>query len=226
MEKQIIIAIDGPAGSGKSSSAKLIAEALNYTYIDTGAMYRAVTLAWIQQNKEYNEDSVIKLCDEIDITLKTSPIGQRTFLNGEDVSDAIRSTEVTKLVSPVSAIAEVREKLVDMQRKMGELGGIVMDGRDIGTVVFPNAQLKIFLIANIKTRAERRYKELIAKGQDVDIAVIEKEIEARDKYDSTREASPLTKASDAIEVDTSEMNLIEQSEYIVNLAKEAIKKAN
>lgn len=226
MEKKIIIAIDGPAGSGKSSSAKIVAEALNYTYIDTGAMYRAVTLGWIEQRKEYNESEIIKLMDDIQILLKASPQGQRTFLNGKDVSEEIRTGEVTKLVSPVSAIPDVREKLVDMQRKMGNNSGIVMDGRDIGTVVFPNADLKIFLTADISARAARRYKEMKEKGYEPDIKVLEKEIEARDKYDSSREASPLKQADDAIEIDTSNMSLQEQSNYIIGLAKAKIDEVN
>lgn len=220
--KKIIIAIDGPAASGKSSSAKIIAETLGYTYIDTGAMYRAVTLAFLKTNREYVEKEVIDLCDKIKIELFPSEKGQRTFLDGEDVSDDIRTPEVTKWVSPVSAIAEVREKLVDMQRKMGENGGIVMDGRDIGTVVFPNAELKIFLIASVKTRAIRRFKEHQAKGENLTIEEIEKDIIRRDEYDSTRETSPLIKATDAIEIDTSDMTLDEQSQYIVNLAKKVI----
>lgn len=220
--KKIIIAIDGPAASGKSSSAKIIAETLGYTYIDTGAMYRAVTLAFLKTKREYVEKEVIELCDKIKIELFPSDKGQRTFLNGEDVSDAIRTPEVTKWVSPVSAIAEVRQKLVDMQRKMGKKGGIVMDGRDIGTVVFPNAELKIFLIASVATRAMRRFKEHQANGENLSIEEIEKDIIRRDEYDSTRETSPLTKAADAIEIDTSDMTLDEQSQYIVNLARKVI----
>lgn len=220
--KKIIIAIDGPAASGKSSSAKIIAETLGYTYIDTGAMYRAVTLAFLKTKREYVEKEVIELCDKIKIELFPSDKGQRTFLDGEDVSDAIRTPEVTKWVSPVSAIAEVRQKLVDMQRKMGEKGGIVMDGRDIGTVVFPNAELKIFLIASVATRAMRRFKEHQANGENLSIEVIEKDIIRRDEYDSTRETSPLTKAADAVEIDTSDMTLNEQSQYIVNLARKVI----
>ncbi len=220
--KKIIIAIDGPAASGKSSSAKMIAETLGYTYIDTGAMYRAVTLAFLKTKREYVEKEVIELCDKIKIELFPSDKGQRTFLDGEDVSDAIRTPEVTKWVSPVSAIAEVRQKLVDMQRKMGKKGGIVMDGRDIGTVVFPNAELKIFLIASVATRAMRRFKEHQANGENLSIEEIEKDIIRRDEYDSTRETSPLTKAADAIEIDTSDMTLDEQSQYIVNLARKVI----
>ncbi len=224
--KKIVIAIDGPAGSGKSTTAKIVAEALKYIYVDTGAMYRAVTLAWIRENKEYNEDNIIDLCKNIDITLENTSLGQRTFLNKQDVSEEIRSSEVTQLVSPVSAIPKVREILVDMQRKMGENGGIVMDGRDIGTVVFPNAELKVFLTADIKTRAQRRYNEIINKGVNADINSIEQEILKRDKYDSSRETSPLRQADDAIEIDTSNMTLSQQANYVIGLAKAVINEIN
>lgn len=220
--KKIIIAIDGPAASGKSSSAKIIAETLGYTYIDTGAMYRAVTLAFLRTKREYDEKEIVELCDNIKIELFPSEKGQCTFLDGEDVSEAIRTPEVTKWVSPVSAIVEVRKKLVAMQRKMGENGGIVMDGRDIGTVVFPNAELKIFLVASVQTRAMRRFKEHQAKGENLSIEEIEKDILRRDKYDSSRQTSPLSKAIDAIEIDTSNMTLDEQSMNIVNLARNLI----
>lgn len=221
-DTKIVIAIDGPAGSGKSSTAKIVAEALNYIYVDTGAMYRAVTLAWINEQKEYDEMEIIKLCEKIEIKLENTSSGQKTFLNNQDVSEDIRSYEVTKLVSPVSAIPKVREILVDIQRRMGEKGGIVMDGRDIGTVVFPNAELKVFLTADVKSRAERRYKELINKGISADIDSVEMDIIKRDKYDSTRATSPLQQANDAIEIDTSNMTLSQQANYIIGLAKTTI----
>jgi len=220
--KKIIIALDGPAGSGKTTTAKIVADHLGYLYIDTGAMYRAVTLAWIRRNRAYNDADVIEMLGSLNIELKQSELGQRTILNGEDVSDAIRLPEVTKLVSPVSAIAEVREKLVATQREIGKMGGVVMDGRDIGTAVFPNAELKIFLIASIEARAERRTKELIQKGLIADVEVVKKEIADRDHYDSTRTHSPLCKASDAIEIDTSMMTLQQQAEKIITLAQSII----
>lgn len=216
--KKITIALDGPAGSGKTSTAKIVADKLNYIYIDTGAMYRAVTLAWIKLNRKYNEDEICKLTDDLDIVLKASSNGQLTFLNGKDVSSDIRLPEVTALVSPVSAIPYVRTRLVDLQRKLGLGGGVVMDGRDIGTVVFPNAELKIFLIASIDARAKRRLLELQTKGIETSFDEIKKQIHDRDLYDSSRVASPLRKADDAVEINTSDMTLDEQSELIINLA--------
>lgn len=222
--KKIIIALDGPAGSGKTTTAKIVADKLGYLYIDTGAMYRAVTLAWLRQDKEYSDAGVIAMLDSLQIELRQSEVGQRTILNGEDVSEDIRLPEVTKLVSPVSAIAEVRDKLVAMQREIGNAGGVVMDGRDIGTAVFPNAELKVFLVASIETRANRRTKELLAKGMEVNEELIKKEIADRDHYDSNREHSPLRKAEDAIEIDTSDMTLQEQADTIIKLADTIIQK--
>lgn len=220
--KKIVIAIDGPAGSGKSSSAKIVAERLGYIYIDTGAMYRAVTLEALRRGIAENEEEICKILDEIKIELRTSPQGQRTILNGVDVSDDIRLPEVTRLVSPVSAIGCVREKLVAEQRRIGGSGGVVMDGRDIGTVVFPNAELKIYLVASIAARAERRAKELREKGIPVEIEEIKKQIIERDNYDSSRAISPLRKAEDAILIDTSDMTLEQQSELIIELANKII----
>lgn len=220
--KKIIIAIDGPAGSGKSSSAKIIAEKLNYIYIDTGAMYRAITLAWIRSGLELNKENLKVITDNSNVDLKQSPEGQRTFLNGLDVSDDIRSTEVTSFVSPVSADGYVREKMVDLQRGIGRNGGVVMDGRDIGTVVFPNAELKIYLVASIGARTERRYLEMINKGMNVAKDEVSKLISDRDIYDSSREISPLRKAIDAIEIDTSDLTIIGQTNIIIDLANKII----
>ncbi len=220
--KNIIISIDGPAGSGKSTSAKIVAERLGYIYIDTGAMYRAVTLACIERKTEISEIEVNKVVDDVKIELKQSSSGQRTYLNGRDVSDDIRRPDVTKLVSPVSAMWYVREKMVEQQREMGKSGGVVMDGRDIGTVVFPNADLKIYLIASITARAERRLIELKSKGFESSVDEIISQISARDKYDSSRENSPLRKAEDAVEIDTSNITIQQQTEKIISLAKEII----
>jgi cytidylate kinase len=220
--KQIIIALDGPAGSGKTSSAKIVAEKLGYLYIDTGAMYRAVALAWLRLNKEYDEAAVADIMDSIELELKNSELGQRTILNGEDVSDLIRTPEVTKHASAVAAIPKVRIKLTEMQRKIGANGGVVMDGRDIGSAVFPNAELKIFLSAGIEARAERRALEMRQKGMQVDIEALKKEIADRDAFDSSREMNPLTKAADAIEIDTSHTTIESQCEMILNLAKKII----
>lgn len=183
-------------------------------------MYRAVTLAWLRQKTEFSEVGICNLLDKIKIELKQSEKGQRTFLNGEDVSDEIRSIEVTKNVSPVSAIGCVREKLVEMQRKLGKNGGVVMDGRDIGTVVFPNAELKIFLIASVDARANRRTLELKDKGIEESVEEIKKQMSERDIYDSSRDISPLKKANDAIEIDTSDITIEQQTEIVVELAIE------
>lgn len=220
--KNIIIAIDGPAGSGKSTSAKIIAEKLGYIYIDTGAMYRAVTLACIEAEIGINDNEVAKLVDGIRIDLVQSDLGQRTYLNGKDVSDDIRRPDVTKLVSPVSAMAYVREKMVIQQREMGLNGGVVMDGRDIGTVVFTNAELKIYLIASIEARAERRLLELKQKGFDYSLEEIIKQISDRDIYDSSREISPLKRADDAVVIDTSNISIQEQTQKIIDLAYQII----
>ncbi len=220
--KKIIIAIDGPAGSGKSTTAKIVAEKLGYIYIDTGAMYRAVTLACIEQNIEINDNELNKIVDNINIELKQSNLGQRTFLNGRDVSDDIRRPDVTKLVSPVSAMSYVREKMVEQQREIGKNGGVVMDGRDIGTVVFPQAELKIYLVASIEARAERRLLELKQKGFNTTVEEIMKQISDRDHYDSNREISPLRKASDAIEIDTSNITIEEQTSKIIFYAQKLL----
>lgn len=216
--KNIIIALDGPAGSGKTTTAKLVAEKLSYLYIDTGAMYRAVTLAWLRSGEDMSDETMAKLMNKIEIDLSHSDLGQITLLNGEDVSSEIRLPEVTKNVSPVSAVACVREKLVDQQRHIARNGSAVLDGRDIGTVVFPNAELKIFLIASIEARAQRRTKELAAAGIEFNVDEIKKQIADRDYYDSNREHSPLKKADDAVEIDTSCLSIQQQVEKIVSLA--------
>jgi cytidylate kinase len=222
--KKIIIAIDGPAGSGKSTTARIVAEKLGYVYIDTGAMYRAVTLAWLRIKEELAEHIICAMLANINIELKTTEYGLKTYLNNEDVSDDIRMPEVTKYVSPVSAIACVREKLVEMQRRLGEKGGVVMDGRDIGSVVFPNAELKIFLVASVEARAKRRFLELYNKGFLESEENIKIQITERDKYDSSRKISPLVKAEDAIEVDTSLLTIEEQTEKVFRLVLETVNK--
>lgn len=222
----IIIALDGPAGSGKTSSAKIVAEELGYVYIDTGAMYRAVTLAWLRSGRELDEEYINEMMDTIEIDLKQSPHGQLTLLNNEDVSQDIRLPEVTKFVSPVSAMKEVREKMVAQQRELGKRGGVVMDGRDIGTTVFPDADLKIFLVASIDARASRRMKELHAKGEKFSVEDIKKQIETRDNYDSSRKISPLKKADDAITLDTSDLTIEQQTGEILRLARKIIARLN
>ncbi|QNM86787.1 (d)CMP kinase [Polaribacter pectinis] len=223
MSKKIIIAIDGFSSTGKSTIAKLIAKKYNYIYVDTGAMYRAVTLFAKQNNfvgKDFLEkDSLISKLKNISLSFKfNEELGfAEMFLNDKNIEREIRSLEVSQLVSKVATISEVRKKLVAEQQKMGENSGIVMDGRDIGTVVFPNAELKLFMTASADKRATRRYKELIDRGDKVSFKDILFNVEERDRIDSTREDSPLLKADDAIEFDNSDMGIKEQFERICTL---------
>ncbi|MPM80712.1 Cytidylate kinase [bioreactor metagenome] len=221
--KKIIIAIDGPAGSGKTSSAKLLAEKLNYIYIDTGAMYRAVTLAWLRTKSELTDEVLQSIMRNIKIELMPSENGQITMLDGVDVSDEIRSSEVNSFVSPISANEFVRNNLVAMQRTLGSGRGCVMDGRDIGTTVFPDAELKMFLIASIDARAKRRLLEYENKGiTNLSLDDILQQIVDRDQIDSNRAISPLRKAEDAIEIDTSNITLSEQVELMYEIALKTI----
>lgn len=220
--RKIIIAIDGPAGSGKSTTARLLAKRLGYLYIDTGAMYRAVTLYWIRSGLPLELPQILKIIPSINIELKQNGDNLLTFLNGEDVSEEIRSPEVTQFVSQLSAIPAVREFLVGLQRNYGKNGGIVLDGRDIGTVVFPNAQLKIFLYADIEERVHRRVKELQEKGFDIDISKVREQILIRDKIDSSREHSPLCPAEDSILIDTTNLTIDEQVNIIYEIAQKII----
>ena len=217
--KNIIIALDGFSSCGKSTFAKSIAQRLGYIFIDTGAMYRAVTLYALEhgaiQSGIVDESAVVALLPEISITFRFNP--QRgasdIYINGDLVEGKIRTIEVSNCVSSVSAIAEVRKKLVAMQQEMGKQKGVVMDGRDIGTVVFPDAELKIFMTADPKVRAERRYAELTAKGDNVSFEEILENVVSRDKADMTREISPLQQAEDAIILDNSHMTVAEQMEW-------------
>ena len=218
--KKIVVAIDGPAGAGKSTIAKLVAEKLGYAYIDTGAMYRSVALKFLQTGKDFDEAFISQLAQTMIIEFKPEASVNRVFVDGVEVTDAIRSAEVTANVSRVAAIGDVREAMVAQQRRMGESGGVLMDGRDIGTVVFPNAQLKIFLTASVEERALRRYKELVAKGQDVDLAQLKEDIASRDKQDSERAISPLRQAEDALLLDTSDMNIEQVTAKIMQLVEE------
>ncbi len=224
-EKKIIIAIDGHSSCGKSTMAKSLAKKLGYVYIDTGAMYRVVTLValrngWLK-NKVPDNNKVIASLKDIKITFKwDEQLGKNTtFLNGENVEDKIRQLEVSENVSPISTIAEVRYEMVRQQRENGKAKGIVMDGRDIGTVVFPNAELKIFMTASPKIRAQRRFDELTAKGDDVNFKEILANVEGRDKIDSTRAASPLKQANDALLLDNSNITREEQLEWTINKVK-------
>ncbi len=221
MSKGLVVAIDGPAGSGKSTSAKLIAQKLGYIYIDTGAMYRAITYLALINEALGDESRIIELARKCKIDLKFEDSEVIVLLNEENVSRQIRSAEVNAHVSDVSKISGVRKLLVEKQREMGAHGnGVVMEGRDIGTVVFPDADVKIFLTASLDTRANRRAKEFEEKGSSVLVDDIKNNLSTRDQIDSNRNDSPLTKAADAVEVDTTNVTIDQQ----VNLILEEIKK--
>jgi len=205
---RIIIAIDGPAASGKSTAAKLLAGKLGYVYLDTGAMYRACGLAAKQSNTEIEDPQALSiLMNSINIEIQYNEQGNRTILNHIDVSQAIREPEISRLASAISAKRLVREKMVELQRQMGKNSGVILDGRDIGTVVFPQAELKFFLIAPVEVRAKRRYLELKEKGLNPDYEVVLREMEERDKADSSRALAPLVPASDAIQIDTGSLTI-------------------
>lgn len=217
------MAIDGPAGAGKSTIAKLAAKELGLIYIDTGAMYRGVALYFIDNNIDYtDENEAKKVCDNIDITIKYEGGMQQLILNGNNVTSLIRQEQVGKAASAVAKHLCVREKLVELQRRLAEDNNIIMDGRDIGTKVLPNANLKIYLTASSMVRAERRYNELKAKNIECDINEIEKDIIARDTEDMNREISPLRQAPDAMLLDTSDMNIDEVVSYIKNIYRESL----
>ncbi|MDO1500808.1 (d)CMP kinase [Winogradskyella maritima] len=227
--RNIIIAIDGYSSTGKSTIAKQLADKLSYIYVDTGAMYRSVALYALQngcvEDETINEEKLISDLDCIQINFKYNPqLGfAEVYLNGENVESKIRTLEVSKYVSPVATISEVRRKLVEQQQAMGEDKGIVMDGRDIGTVVFPDAELKIFMTASAETRAERRYKELKDRGDDITYEAVLENVVTRDHIDTTREDSPLVKADNAIEIDNSNLTIEEQLLKILKLAENLIK---
>lgn len=222
--KKLVIAIDGPAASGKSTTAKLVAERLGYLYVDTGAMYRAITLKVLRHNIDLSDEaSINNLAKKSSIRLEQNKNQIKVFLDNKDVTNEIRSPEVTCAVSAVSAIPKVRELMVSMQRKMGKDGGVVLEGRDIGTVVFPNADLKIYMIADVKERAQRRQKDLEKIGVQVDLEKLVNEINERDHKDSHRSLSPLKKADDAIVLDTTNLSIEEQVEFIVEKVKDILK---
>ena len=212
----MIIAIDGPAASGKSTTAQKVAEKLGFIYMDTGAMYRAVTLSIILEGID-PEDSrrLHKLLDELFLDLKWENRHLAVFLNGKDVTEDIRSVEVTKRVSAVSAIPKVREKMVAIQQSLGSRTDCVIEGRDIGTVVFPNADWKFYITANYDSRARRRQRDLLALGENQSIAQLIKDLKVRDKKDSSRLLSPLKRAVDAIEIDTTHLTINEQVKLII-----------
>lgn len=219
--KKIIIAVDGYSSGGKSTFAKAVAAKLGYIFIDTGAMYRAVTLFAMRRGIADDPVALVAALPEVHIDFRFNPATGRSdvYLNGENVEAEIRRIDVSGRVSAVSSIPQVREKLVAMQREMGRARGVVMDGRDIGTVVFPDAELKIFMTADAHVRAERRYKELIAKGEEVSLTEIEKNIRERDRQDETREAGPLRRAGDAVLLDNSYMTVEQQMEWMAEQLK-------
>jgi cytidylate kinase len=228
--KKITIAIDGFSSCGKSTMAKDLAKEIGYIYVDTGAMYRSVTLFALRHNL-FNADGTIReeelkeQMKDINISFQLNKTTGRpdTYLNGENVENAIRTMEVSSHVSPIATLAFVREALVAQQQRMGAEKGIVMDGRDIGTVVFPKAELKIFVTASAEVRAQRRYDELKAKGMDADYADILKNVEERDYIDSHRATSPLRKADDAIELDNSNLTIAEQKKWLYEQYRKAAK---
>ncbi|SUZ67909.1 uncharacterized protein METZ01_LOCUS20763 [marine metagenome] len=216
----MIVAIDGPAAAGKSTSAKKVARELGFTHLDTGAMYRCVTLSVLRNQITLdNENALSQLLNELDIRLEKLDDELVVYLNGEDVSDEIRKAEVTSYVSTVSALSQVRNALVRIQRNIAKNQDCVVEGRDIGTIVFPDAEFKFFLIADDFVRARRRQLDLIAIGEEKSIAVLVEEIRQRDFLDSERSNSPLRKADDAIEIDTSKMTFDEQVAFMVNKVK-------
>ncbi|OAB78152.1 (d)CMP kinase [Cochleicola gelatinilyticus] len=226
--KKITIAIDGYSSTGKSTVAKQLADWLEYVYVDTGAMYRAVTLYAMQKGfiseEIFDKDKLIASLSEIKLEFRKPNAFSKAeiFLNNENVEKQIRTLQVSEYVSPIATIPEVRRKLVEQQQRMGEGKGVVMDGRDIGTVVFPNAELKIFMNASAEKRATRRFHELLERGDEVAYKDVLENVLERDHIDSTREDSPLRKADDAIEIDNSEMNLEDQFHIILQLAKDRI----
>lgn len=227
--KKITIAIDGFSSCGKSTMAKDLAKMLGYVYVDTGAMYRAVTL-YAMRNGLFNADGSVKTADlerqmnKINITFKLNKTAERpdTYLNNELVENDIRTLEVSNHVSQIAAVPFIREAMVAQQQRMGKDKGVVMDGRDIGTTVFPEAELKVFVTASAEVRAQRRYDELKEKGMPADFNDILKNVQERDYIDSHREVSPLRKAPDAIELDNSHMTITEQSAWLMELVKQKI----
>lgn len=214
------IAIDGPAGAGKSTIAKLVAKKLNYIYVDTGAMYRAMALYLIRKGIDKNDTKGIEMaCEEVDISITYEDGVQVILLMGENVNAFLRTEEVGNMASNSSANGKVREKLVSLQQKLASQKNVVMDGRDIGTVVLPDAECKIYLTASSKVRAKRRYDELTLKGEKCDINIIEADIIQRDKNDMEREISPLKQANDAVFLDSSEMTIDEVVEKILEIAE-------
>lgn len=221
MEKKISIAIDGPAAAGKSTIAKIVAKTLNYIYVDTGAMYRALTYKALNEKISLmDEQALFNLLMETEIELQLSQNGQLVFVDGQDVTAEIRNNEVTGSVSEVAKHRLIREEMVRRQQLFAKNGGVVMDGRDIGTHVLPNAEIKVFMIASVEERAERRHQENLQKGFPSDLEQLKEEIALRDKQDSERKVAPLKKAEDAIEIDTTSLSIDQVADQIMSLMKE------
>jgi cytidylate kinase len=215
MNNKYVIAIDGPGASGKSSTAKRLAEKLEYIYIDTGAMYRACGLAALENKIELSDLAALEsMLEKIEIKIIYSNSGNKILLNSEDVSEKIREAEISKISSEIAVIGIVRDKMVELQRQMGAAGGVIMDGRDIGTVVFPQADFKFFMVADVCERAHRRWQELVERGRDVTFQAVKEELIWRDNNDSSRLISPLKKAEDAIEIDTTKMSIEQQVDFL------------
>ena len=231
MDKKITIAVDGFSSCGKSTLAKQLAAKLGYVYIDSGAMYRAVTLYALRNNmivdEELDTKKLIASLDDVKIHFELNANGEpQTFLNGTNVEREIRKIYVSQWVSPVAAVPEVRHVMVAQQQKMGEAKGVVMDGRDIGTTVFPNAELKIFVTAEVDVRAQRRYDEMLSKGEPADMIEVKQNLQERDRIDQSRAESPLRKADDAVVLENSHITRDEQLQVAYDWAMERIKSAH
>ncbi|NIK12318.1 (d)CMP kinase [Alkalibacillus sp. S2W] len=216
------VAIDGPAAAGKSTVAKKVANQLSYVYIDTGAMYRALTLQALREGIDPNDEQELShLANRVTISFKYQEHGQDVYLNSENVSQEVRQTDVTNHVSDVAKHKSVRDHMVAMQRELAEVANVVMDGRDIGTYVLPQADVKVFLIASVEERAERRHTENLQKGIESDLEELKRDIERRDQIDSEREMAPLVQAEDAIEIDTTSLSIDDVTNQILSLIEQA-----
>ena len=220
------VAIDGPAGAGKSTIAKLVAKEKGYIYVDTGAMYRGLAIHFLDKGIQPQEtEKVIEACKDAEVTIAYEDAVQHVYLNGKDISSRLRNEEVGNMASVTSAIPEVRKKLLELQQNLAKTQNVIMDGRDIGTCVLPHADVKVYLTASVETRAKRRYQELQEKGKDCNLEEIAHDIEERDRRDMTREIAPLKQAEDAVLVDSSDMTIDEVVTEIVAFARERMQMA-